>query len=66
MMISQVVRTLVEKGLMSRNRNQKDSRSYMIDLTEEGFRLGEIALIKVESVDSNFLVTWTNQKQMMY
>ncbi len=54
MMTSQVVRTLIKKGLLTRSRHPTDTRAYILKVTDAGLELVNRAIISVESTDKNF------------
>ncbi|MHB8396030.1 MAG: MarR family winged helix-turn-helix transcriptional regulator [Thermoplasmataceae archaeon] len=54
MMTSQVVRTLVKKGLLTRSRHPTDTRAYIVKVTDAGLELVNRAIISVESTDREF------------
>lgn len=54
MMTSQVVRTLEEKGLLTRTVHPADTRAKMVLLTAEGREVAQRALTVVETVDEQF------------
>lgn len=54
MMVSKVLRTLQEKGFISRKEHETDTRAKAITLTETGEKILQRALVMVEQVDINF------------
>lgn len=54
MMTSQVVRTLEEKGLVTRTVHPTDTRTKVVSLTAEGRKVAQRALSVVETVDEQF------------
>jgi len=54
MMTSQVVRELVARGLMIRQRHPKDARAFVLSLTDEARKLVVVAMPAVEAVDAQF------------
>lgn len=54
MMVSKVLRTLQEKGFITRKEHQTDTRAKAITLTETGEKILQRALIMVEQVDIIF------------
>lgn len=54
MMTSQVVRTLEEKGLVTRTVHPTDTRAKAVSLTAEGHKIAQQALSVVETVDEQF------------
>lgn len=54
MMTSQVVRTLEEKGLLTRTVHPTDMRAKVVSLTTEGREVAQRALTVVEAVDAQF------------
>ena len=54
MMVSKVLRTLQEKGFITRKEHEIDTRAKAITLTETGWKILQRALTMVEQVDINF------------
>lgn len=54
MMVSKVLRTLEEKGFLTRQEHETDTRAKTIRLTREGALVLQKALIAVENVDLEF------------
>lgn len=54
MMVSKVLRTLEEKGFITRAEHQTDTRAKTIRLTGEGAAVLQKALVKVERADLDF------------
>ncbi|MET3125792.1 DNA-binding MarR family transcriptional regulator [Arcicella rosea] len=54
MMVSKVLRTLQEKGFITRKEHEIDTRAKAITLTETGGKILQRALTMVEQVDINF------------
>ncbi len=54
MMVSKVLRTLVEKGFITRQEHKTDTRAKTIRLTTKGEVILQKALIKVENADLDF------------
>lgn len=54
MMVSKVLRTLEEKGFITRQEHDTDTRAKVIKLTNEGSRVLQKALIVVENADLDF------------
>jgi DNA-binding MarR family transcriptional regulator len=54
MMTSQVLRTLLKQGLITRSEAPQDSRAYLLSSTMEGRYLLKKAMPKVEAVDEGF------------
>lgn len=57
MMVSKVLRTLEEKGFITRQEHEKDTRAKTIKLTNNGEIVLQKALIEVESADLDFFAT---------
>lgn len=54
MMVSKVLRTLQEKGFITRQEHETDTRAKTIRLTNEGETVLQKALIEVENADLDF------------
>lgn len=54
MMVSKVMRTLQEKGLITRKEHETDTRAKTISLSEKGAIVLQKALVLVEQVDIEF------------
>jgi DNA-binding MarR family transcriptional regulator len=54
MMTSQVVRTLEEKGLLTRAMHPTDTRARVVSLTAEGRKVAQQAVTVVEAADEQF------------
>lgn len=61
MMTSQVVRTLEEKGLVTRTVHPTDTRAKAVSLTAEGRKVAQRALSVVETVDEQFFQELSGQ-----
>lgn len=59
MMMSDLVKTLLEKKLIERYQNPEDRRAYALNLTTKGHKLTLEAIPLVESVDAQFFKTKT-------
>lgn len=57
MMVSKVLRTLVEKGFITRQEHETDTRAKTIRLTNAGETILQKALIEVENADLDFFST---------
>jgi DNA-binding MarR family transcriptional regulator len=57
MMVSKVLRTLEEKGFITRQEHQSDTRAKTIKLTNEGETVLQKAIIEVENADLDFFST---------
>lgn len=57
MMVSKVLRTLEEKGFITRQEHEKDTRAKIIRLTTNGKIVLQKALIEVENTDVDFFAT---------
>lgn len=60
MMVSDLVKTLERKQLLRRRANPEDGRSWLIAPTASGVRTTNIAIGKVESVDTKFFARVRN------
>lgn len=54
MMVSKVLRTLEQKGFITRQEHETDTRAKVIKLTNAGSKVLQKALTAVENVDINF------------
>ena len=54
MMTSQVVRTLMAKGLIDRVADPEDARAWLLSVTPDGAALAARAIVAVEDVDDAF------------
>jgi DNA-binding MarR family transcriptional regulator len=54
MSVSQIVKTLIKGGYLSRRENPNDTRSYALSLTPKGSEAVKIALPVVEAIDKTF------------
>ncbi|OYU97333.1 MAG: MarR family transcriptional regulator [Bacteroidetes bacterium B1(2017)] len=61
MMVSKVLRTLEEKGFLSRQEHETDTRAKTITLSKEGKVLLQKAIKNVEQVDTEFFSVLTTQ-----
>lgn len=57
MMVSKVLRTLAEKGFITRQEHEKDTRAKTIRLTKSGEIVLQKAIIEVENADLGFFAT---------
>lgn len=57
MMVSKVLRTLEEKGFITRQEHETDTRAKTIRLTTNGDVILQKAIIKVENTDLDFFAT---------
>ncbi|MES2520729.1 MAG: MarR family transcriptional regulator [Bacteroidota bacterium] len=57
MMVSKVLRTLEEKGFITRQEHETDTRAKTIRLTTNGDVILQKAIIKVENADLDFFAT---------
>jgi DNA-binding MarR family transcriptional regulator len=57
MMVSKVLRTLEEKGFITRQEHETDTRAKTIRLTTKGEVVLQKAIIEVENADLNFFAT---------
>ncbi|MEA5426602.1 MarR family winged helix-turn-helix transcriptional regulator [Arcicella lustrica] len=64
MMVSKVLRTLQEKGFITRKEHQTDTRAKAITLTETGEKILQKALIMVEQIDVDFFSVLQNQAKI--
>ncbi|MFC1224512.1 MarR family winged helix-turn-helix transcriptional regulator [Pedobacter sp. BG31] len=60
MMVSKVLRTLQEKGFITRQEHKTDTRAKTIKLTTDGGRVLQKALIEIERADLAFFNTLKN------
>lgn len=65
MMTSQVLRTLEQKGFLTRVAHSRDSRAKAIAVTPEGRALAARALSVVEAVDDRFFAALGEQRQAL-
>jgi DNA-binding MarR family transcriptional regulator len=61
MMVSKVLRTLEEKGFLTRQEHQKDTRAKTIRLTTTGELVLQKAIIEIENADLDFFATLDTQ-----
>lgn len=61
MMTSQVVRTLVDKGLIERSLHPEDKRAWHVALTADGQRVTQEAVQLVEAADAAFFLPLQSQ-----
>jgi DNA-binding MarR family transcriptional regulator len=59
-MTSQVVRTLEEKGLLTRTIHPTDTRARLLKLTPTGHEITQQAFTLVETADATFFESLTN------
>lgn len=57
MMVSKVLRTLEEKGFITRQEHETDTRAKIIRLTKNGETVLQKAIIEVENADLDFFAT---------
>jgi len=57
MMVSKVLRTLEEKGFLTRQEHEKDTRAKTIRLTNNGEIVLQKAIIEIENADLDFFGT---------
>jgi len=61
MMVSKVLRTMEDKGFITRQEHETDTRAKVIRLTNNGKIVLQKALIEIENADINFLfLLWEN------
>lgn len=65
MMTSQVIRTLADRGLLTREPNPNDSRAKLIGVTAEGAALAARAVALVEQADRAFFEVVTDRTALM-
>lgn len=65
MMTSQVIRTLADRGLLTREPNPNDSRAKLIGVTAEGAALAARAVALVEQADREFFDVVTDRTALM-
>lgn len=61
MMVSKVLRTLESKAFITRQEHPTDTRAKVIQLTDEGARVLQKALIEVENTDMDFFASLDDQ-----
>lgn len=61
MMVSKVLRTLEEKGFITRQEHESDTRAKTIRLTTKGAVVLQKALIEVENADLDFFAALNNK-----
>lgn len=61
MMVSKVLRTLEEKGFITRAEHETDTRAKTIRLTKEGGVVLQKALIEIERADVEFFASLSNR-----
>jgi DNA-binding MarR family transcriptional regulator len=61
MMVSKVLRTLEDKGFITRKEHETDTRAKTIRLTAKGEAVLQKAIIAVENADLNFFATLDNR-----
>lgn len=61
MMVSKVLRTLQEKGFITRQEHEKDTRAKTIKLTSNGENVLQKAIIEVEKADLDFFASLDTQ-----
>jgi len=61
MMVSKVLRTLEDKGFITRQEHETDTRAKTIRLTSEGELVLQKAIIEIESADLRFFETTDNK-----
>lgn len=61
MMVSKVLRTLQEKGFITRQEHEKDTRAKTIKLTSSGEIVLQKAIIEVEKADLDFFASLDTQ-----
>ena len=61
MMVSKVLRTLEEKGFITRQEHQTDTRAKTIRLTTKGEIVLQKAIIAIENADLDFFATLENE-----
>ncbi|CAH0255346.1 hypothetical protein SRABI04_03339 [Chryseobacterium sp. Bi04] len=54
MMVSKVLRTLEEKGFLTRQEHETDTRAKIVRLTTTGEKILQKAIIEVENADLDF------------
>jgi DNA-binding MarR family transcriptional regulator len=54
MMTSQVIRTLVDRGLVDRSPHPEDGRAWTLSVTPSGRKLVNRAIVAVEACDDEF------------
>jgi DNA-binding MarR family transcriptional regulator len=61
MMVSKVLRTLEEKGFITRHEHDYDTRAKTIKLTTKGEKILQKAIIEVENADLDFFASLENK-----
>ena len=64
--LGQVVRRLLKKGLLQRRRSKKDTRAYVMRLTEEGRRVLQAAEPSVLRAEAEVLARLTNERRRAF
>ncbi len=62
MMNSNVIRKLIDKGLLNRTEHKTDTRAKVIKLTEKGIKTLKKAIVQVESFDELFFRKISDKK----
>jgi len=62
MMVSKILRTLQQKEFIKRRENEKDTRSKLVSLTEQGIIKLQEALKQVEITDNKFFLEIEKEK----
>lgn len=61
MLVSDVIKSLVTKKLVSKKDNPKDSRAFIIAATADGTKLANKAVKIVEDIDNEFFAAVKNR-----
>lgn len=64
-MTSQVIRHLIEKGLINRNQHPEDARAYIIELTEEGHKMIASARELIAPLREAFFAPIKGQEELL-
>lgn len=54
MVVSDVTKALLAKRLITKKKSKEDRRAYLIDLTEKGKKICNLAVVRIEELDAEF------------